>query len=179
MAKIVGGSNGNVADVDDKNRLSTFSIIQMEDKNANIDGRYWSVFVSVTPAGVNDNFFYLRNDGTKDLSITDIRVSCSAITRLIYKRVIGAPVGGTPITAITNRKLGTPTVPTATIEQGVDITGLTDGGVLFFEECDEVNELQHLKTTSAIVIPQGQAVAFERVAATGAITLIVSLSEAE
>jgi hypothetical protein len=178
MAKIVGGSNGNVAEVDDENRLLVFSITQNEDKNANTEGRYWSVFVEVTPAGVNDNFFYLRNDGTNDLNITDIRASCSAVTQLLYKKVTGTPVGGSAA-QVTNRKLGSPSVPNATIEEGVDITGLTDDGIIFFEECDVVNKRQTLRTSSNIIIPQGQAVAFERVGATGAITLIVSLSEAE
>lgn len=179
MAKIQGGSNGNVADVDDENRLSTFAVTQNDDRHANTEGRYWSIFVTVTPTDVNDRFFYLRNDGTKELSITDIRASCSAVSQLLYKRVTGAPVGGTAVTEITSRKLGNPTIPNATVEQGVDITGLTDGGVLFFEECDVVNRLEHLKTSSSIIIPQGQAVAFERAAATGLITMVLSLSEQE
>lgn len=178
MAKIEGGSNGNVAEVDDENRLQVFSVSQGEDKHANTEGRYWSVFVSVTPTGANDKFFYLRNDGTTDLNITDIRASCSAVTQLLYKKVTGTPVGGSAA-QVTNRKLGSPSVPNATIQEGADITGLTDDGVLFFEECDAVNKRQTLKTSSNIIIPQGQAVAFERVAATGAITLVVSLSEAE
>ena len=176
MAKIQGGSNGNVAEVDDENRLQVFSVSQNEDRHANMDGRYWSVFLQVTPTGVNDKFFYLRNDGTKDLAITDVRVSSSVVTRLLYKKVTGVPVGGSD-SQITNRKLGTQTVPDATIQEGVDITGLTDDGVLFFEECDVVNRRQHLKTTSSILIPQGQAVAFERVAGTGLITMIISLAE--
>jgi hypothetical protein len=179
MARIEGGSNGNVAEVDDEFRLQVFSVTQMADNHANEDGRYWSVFVSITPTGANDNFFYLKNDGTKNLKITDIRASSSVVTRLLYKHVAGTAVGGAAITPV-SRLLGSPKVPGAIIEQGVVITGLTDqGDPVFFEECNVVNELQHLKTTSNIIIPQGQAIAFARVAATGAITMIVSLSEEE
>lgn len=178
MAKITG-PNGQVANVDDENRLSTFAITQNDDRHANSEGRYWSVFLTVTPAGINDNFLYLRNDGTKDLSITDIRVSSSVVTQLLYSRVTGTPIGGTGITEIISRKLSNPSIPNATVEQGVDITGLTDAGLLFFEECDIPNRLQHLKTSSSIIIPQGQAVAFKRVAATGLITMVISLSEEE
>lgn len=175
----IRGPNGQVADVDDENRLSTFAITQNDDRHANTEGRYWSIFVAVTPTDANDKFFYLRNDGTKELSITDIRVSCSAVSQLLYKRVTGTPVGGTEVTEITSRKLSNPSTPNATVEQGADITGLIDAGVLFFEECDVINRLEHLKTSSSIIIPQGQAVAFERVAATGLVTMVISLSEEE
>ncbi len=178
MAKIQG-PDGQVANVDDENRLAVFAVTQNQDKHANVEGRYWSIFVSVTPAGINDKFFYLRNEGTKDLVITDVRVSSSVVTQLLYKKVLGTTVGGTAVTEITNRKLGLPTVPDATIEQGADITGLTDDGVLFPEECDVANRQRHLKISSGIIIPQGQAVAFERIAATGLITMLVSLAVAE
>lgn len=178
MARIEG-PNGNVAEVDDELRLQVFAVGQHEDRHSNKDGRYWSVFVSVTPTGINDDFFYLKNDGTKNLIITDIRVSSSVATQLLYKRVTGTPVGGTAIVPV-SRLLSNPKAPSATIEQGVDITGLSDLGTpLFFEECDTPNRRENLKTTSAIIIPQGQAVAFERVAATGLITMVVSLSEEE
>lgn len=177
MAQIKG-PDGRVADVDLDNRLTVFAVIQDEDRHANMDGRYWSLFFQVDPTGVNDNFFYFKNTGTKDLLITDVRVSSDAVTQLIYKRVAGTPVGGTPIVPV-NRKLADPSVPAAVFQQGVDITGLTDAGVIFFESCDVINRLQHLKTTSAIIIPQGQAVAFERIEATGSITCVVSVSESE
>ena len=177
--QIESGSNGNVAEVDDESRLLAFAVVQTEDRHANIEGRYWTVFVSVTPTGANDNFFYLKNDGTSNLKITDIRASSTVATRLLYKHVSGAAVGGTPIVPV-SRLLGSAAAPNATIQQGVDITGLVDqGDPLFFEECDVPNRRENLKTTSNIMIPQGQAVAFERVAGTGAITIVISLSEEE
>jgi hypothetical protein len=178
MAKIEG-PNGKVAEVDDNNRFKTASVARHEDRNANMEGRYWSIFVSLTPTGVNDNFFYLKNDGTTNLKITDIRVSSSVVTQLLYKHVTGTPAGGTAVVPV-SRLLSSPKVPNAVIEQGVNITGLTNqGDPVFFEECDVPNRMEHLQTTSSIIIPQGQAVAFERVAATGLITMVVSLSEEE
>ena len=175
---VIKGPDGRAADVDVKNRLTTFAVSQNEDKNANLDGRYWSVFFQVTPTGANDLFFYLKNEGTKDLFVTDVRVSSSSATILFYRQVTGTAVGGTD-SQVTSRKLGDPGVPNAIIQHGVDITGLTPGGVLFFEETNPPDQLQPLKTTSNIIIPQGQALAFERVEATGVITCLVSLSEAE
>lgn len=171
----IKGPDGRVADVDEENRLTTFAVVQNEDKHANEAGRYWSIYFQVTPTAANDLFFYLKNTGTKNLFVTDVRVSSDAITQLIYRQVSGTAVGGTD-SQVTSRKLGDSFSPTAIIQHGVDITGLTPGGVLFFEEASPVGELQPLKTTSNIIIPQGQALAFERIEATGLITCLVSLS---
>jgi hypothetical protein len=174
----IQGPDGQVVDVDVENRLKTFSIAQNEDKHANTEERYWSVFVSITPTGANDKFFYLKNSGTKDLYITDVRISCSAVSQMLYKYVSGTAVGGTEA-QVTSRKLGSPKTPDAAILEGADITGLTDIGVIFHEECHTANKMESLKTTSNIIIPQGQAIAFERVAATGDITCVISVSEQE
>lgn len=177
MAQI-RGPDGQVADVDDKNRLNTFAVSEHEDRRRNKDGEYWSAYFTNTPTGANDFFFYMKNDGAKDLCVSDVRLSSSVATQLFYRHVSGTAVGGTDIT-LTNRHLGTSTVPNATIQQGVDITGLTDEGVIFFEQASIVDTIFHLKTTSNIIIPQGQAIAFERVAATGLIHCVVSFARAE
>lgn len=177
MAKIIG-PNGQVANVDDKNRLSTFAVADPFDKHRNTVGKAWALHFSNTPTGAGDNFFYIRNDGTKDLFITHVRITSSVVTQMLYNHVSGAPVGGTTLTPL-NRNLGSSGAPAATIEQGVNITGLTDIGVIFFEECSIVNTLFTLTISSNIIIPQGQAVAFQRVEATGQIDCVVSLVEAE
>lgn len=178
MAVIKGGSNGNVADVDEKKRLQVLAVSEHEDRRRNTEGKYWSAYFTNTPAGANDDFFYLKNNGTKDLCITDVRISSTVPTQLFYKHVTGTAVDGTPIVLV-NRNLGTSTVPDATVEQGVDITGLSDVGVIFFEEAAIADTMYSLKTTSNIIIPQGQAIAFERVEATGLIHCVVSVSECE
>lgn len=177
----ITGPNGVVADVDKENRLSVFSITQNEDRHANEEGRSWSVFIQATPTGSNSKFFYLKNNGTKDLIITTTRFSSSVITKLFYKIVTGTVGGGTPVTQITNRNLGETASPNAEIQQGVgaSLTGLTDVGILFFEDCKPADERKTLKPNSSIIIPQGRAIAFERVELTGVITGVISLSEAE
>jgi len=175
---VIKGPNGQVANVSDENRLETFSIIQSDEKHLNVEEKSWTLRFTNTPTGAGDNFFYLKNDGLKDLSLTDIRISSSVVTEILYNHVSGTAVGGTTITPL-NRTLGSSKSPDATIEQGVDITGLTDIGVIFFEECSIVDTLFHLKTSSNIIIPQGQAIAFQRVEATGLIECVVSITEAE
>lgn len=174
------GADGRIADVDKENRLTTAAVSQVEDNHLNTEGKVWSISFAETPADANDYFFYLKNNGTLDLKITDIRISSSVPTTIFYEHVTGTPVfvtGTDPL--ITNRQLGNAKAPNITAQYDTDITGLTSQGVLFFEECDIADRLEHLKSTSNIIIPQGQAVAFRREAATGILEVLVSLIETE
>ena len=175
---VIKGSNGQVAEVDTENRLSVFSVSEPFDKHRNTEQKAWALYFTNTPTGANDNFFYLKNTGTKDIYIQDIRISSTVPTQVFYNHVSGDAVGGTAITP-TNRYLGSSITPVATIEQGINITGLVDIGTVFFEECDVANRMYSLRITSNIIVPQGQAVAFKRVEATGLINCVVSMVEAE
>lgn len=172
----VGTPHG--AEVDSENRLHVFSVSVPDDRHINEEGGVWSLYFTNTPTGANDYFFYVKNTGTKDLRISDIRISSSVATAVNINVVTGTQAGGTTITPV-NRNLGSSRIPTATIEQGVDITGLTSTGTLFFQECATADTLYHLSTSSNIIIPQGTSLALQRVAATGLITCVVSLIEAE
>jgi len=170
---------GQTAIVDNENRLKTFAVTQAEDKHTNEEGFYNSVFFEVTPAGASDKFFYLENTGTEDLTITDIRISSSVATNILLRKVTGTPTYVTGTAAeITNRNLGSSKTPSIDAQFDTDITALTDDGVLLFQECAVADTLYHFRTSSNIIIPQGQAVALERVAATGVITCLVSLTRA-
>lgn len=175
-----GTGKGYQAKVNSKNRIEMFSITEPEDKDANKNGKVWSIYFTVTPAGANDYFFYFKNTGNVDLSITDIRVSSTVATKLFYEEVSGAPTYVTGTDAqVTARNIGKSSLPSATIKYDTDITNLTSEGVLFFEQCATVNTRYKLSTSSNIIVGQGQAVAFKRVAATGAIDCVVSLVELE
>lgn len=179
MAIIQDPSTGRTATVDIENRLATFAISQQEDKHTNIEGYYNSIYFQVTPAGANDKFFYLQNTGLFDLSITDIRISSTVPTNILLDRVTGTPIYVTGTDAqITNRNLGSSQVPGVIAKYDTDITGVVDEGVLLFQECDTASRLYHFRTSSNIIIPQGQAIVLERVAATGAITCLISLTRA-
>jgi len=179
MAIIEDAQSSRTAIVDSENRLKTFAVSQSEDKQTNIEGEYNSIYFEVTPDGAGDYFWYLQNTGTGDLTITDIRVSSSVVTQLNLHVVSGTPsyLVGTD-TQVTNRNLGSNKSPAAISKYDDDITNLTSGGILLFEQLSTVDVMFHMKTTSNIIIPQGQAVALERVSATGAITCLVSLTKA-
>ena len=175
---VIKGPNGQVAQVDDENRLQVFSVSEAFDKHRNEEQKAWALYFTNTPTAANDYCFYMKNEGTKNILIQNIRISSTVPTQVFYKHVSGIAVGGTPI-APTNRNLGSSSAPTAIIEQGVDITGLTDLGVIFFEECAVADTLYNLRTSSNIIIPQGQAIAIQRVEATGLINCVVSIVESE
>ena len=143
MARIIG-PNGQVADVDNDNKLQVFSIRQHEDKFKNIDGRFFSIFFSITPAAPGNNFFFMTNTGIFDLFIADINISSSVPSQFLYKKVLGTPVGGSAA-AVTNRKMGNPKLPNATIQEGTNITGLTDDGIFLFEEIEIANSRRSLQ----------------------------------
>lgn len=172
----IQGPNGKVVKVDDEGRIKSFSVSEPEDKHINQEGGVYSVYFSVTPAGANDYFFYLKNDGTSDLNITDIRISSTVATTVYYEYVSGVPtyVTGTD-TQNTNRNLGSSRQIIVTSKYDTDITGLTSEGVIFFEECAVADTRYKLNTTSNIIIPQGKAIAFRREAATGNIECVVSV----
>ena len=172
----IQGPNGRVVEVDDDNRLKAFAVSESEDKAINKQGGTHSIYFTVTPAGADDYFFYFENTGQSDLFLTDIRASSSVATTLFYEFVSGVPtyVTGTDAQA-TNRNLGSARALDAVIKFDTNITGLTNEGVLFFEECANANTRYKLSTTSNIIVPQGKAVAFRREAATGAIECVVSV----
>lgn len=173
---IDGTGTGFTAQVDSKNRVAVLSTSKPFDKTINEEGGVFSIHFTVTPAGANDYFFYYKNTGTTDASITDIRISSSVATNILVEHVSGTPSYTSDTDLIpTNRNLGSSKELTATIKSDTDTTGLTTEGVLFFIECDTANRLEHLRTSSNIIIPQGSAVALKRVEATGAIECVVSV----
>jgi len=176
----IQGPNGKVVLVGDEGRLKVESVSIPEDKHLNFEEKVFSVYFEVDPTGADDYFFYLQNTGALDLYITDIRISVSSATAVYYEHVIGTP-SYTSETAcdVTNRSLGSAKTLPAIANYDVNITGLTSQGVIFFEEQATANERKKLHTTSNILIPQGQAVAFRRGAATGTIECVVSVVEAE
>jgi hypothetical protein len=175
----IQGPNGTVANVDDQGRLDVFGVSEPEDKYLNQAGAVHSVYFTVTPAGANDYFYYLKNTGTTDLNITDIRIQSTVATTIYYEQVSGTPtyVTGTDTTN-TNRNLGSSRLLDAESKYDTDITGLTSEGVVFFETCDTAGARYKLSTTSNIIIPQGKAIAFKREAATGEIEAVVSVVDA-
>lgn len=172
----VKGPNGNVANVDSDKRLTVFADTQRWETHTNREKGALSVHFSVTPVGANDFFWYFRNDGTADIFINKIRLSSTIATEITVEHVSGTAVfvsGNTP--SVTNKNLGSSVAVTATNTFDTDITGLTSLGIIYFEQVSIADTRYTLESSSNIIIPQGQAIALKRVAATGLIDCVVSL----
>mgnify|MGYP001124260782 CR=1 FL=1 len=178
---ILNDPNGTYVAVTSENRLKTRSITESFDTHENFHGgKVWSVsFFDINPVGANDKFFYLENTGTKDLAISDVRMSCTTTTgRMYIKKVTGTPTftAGADLTPISRNLSKSPNL-TATVKSDTDITGLTDDGTIFHMELDTVDKLFHLSTSSLIIVGPGKAVALEWAAATGEVSGVVSVME--
>jgi hypothetical protein len=175
----IEGRSGEVMDVDSKGRGKINGPIFSEDHDiAKRTGKVWSIpFENIDPTGADDNFIYIKNTGSENnINVTDIRISSTVAGQAKVIAVTGTAAGGTDITPV-SRKVGSGVAPTATIQSGSDITGLTDEGILFFLQLDTIDKEEHLRTTSNIIIQPNQAIAIQWEEATGILTGIVSIVE--
>jgi hypothetical protein len=173
-----GKGTGVQARVNANQQLDVFAVVEAEDKYEARRGKTWSVTSSSSAAGANDYIFYFENTGTETYVITDIRaISSSGAALLSVDAVSGTPTftSGTDLTPV-NRNRGSSATMTATIKQDTNTTGLTDDGRLFPIQIEGTAQLAHLRTSSNIIIPPGQAIAIEVDAPTPTITTTLSFS---
>lgn len=168
------------AKVNSENQIETLSVAIPEDRHTNVTHQaVWSLpFEGIDPVGADDYFFYIENTGSKNLSITDIRISSTVAGIVQVQHVSGTPsfTAGVDINPV-SRFLGSNNSLSATAKTDTDTTGLTEEGIVFFINCPTANELFHLRTTSNIIIPPGQAIALLWDTATGVLTGVVSVVE--
>jgi len=175
-----GQGTGNYAGVDNEGRVKVLAVTVPNDFHTNEEnGKVWSIpFEGLNPAGADDYVVYIKNNGDVDLLISDMRLMAdTAATQIEINVVSGTASGGAAITPV-SRTVGSSAIPTATIESGTDITGLTSGGTLFFMQLAVVNTDYHLRTSSNIRIPKGKAIGVLVETATANITGVISLIEA-
>ena len=175
-----GKGGGKFAAVDTENRLVTTAVTEPQDRHlARIEHTTWSLpFSGVDPVGTDDYFFYIKNTGTNDIAITDIRVNSTVAGVIDVNHVTGTPTytSDTDVTPV-NRYLGSSTAPTATVKTDTDTAGLTSQGTIFYINMPVVDTLYHLRTSSNIFIAPGQQLALLWSAATGVLDGVVSITE--
>lgn len=167
-----GAGNNGDAKVNHNQQLDTFSVIEPEDKYNARNGKTWSVTQSTTPVGANDYVFYFKNTSNNETYVvTDVRATAAAATLLSIDAVSGTPTftAGADLSQV-NRNRGASATMTATIKEDTDTTGLTDDGRIFPLQVEAANKLAHLRTSSNIHIPPGQAIAMESSAVTAVTT---------
>ena len=161
------------------NRLWTNAVTETKDQDINEQtGKVWSLpFEGLNPAGADDYVFYLKNTGDNPLEVSDFRLSAdTATTQIEIHAVSGTATSGSTLTPV-SRTVGSSAVPTATIETGTDITGLTNDGILFFMQLSTVGVQYRLTTSSKIIIPKGKAIAVLMETATANLTGVISVYE--
>jgi hypothetical protein len=173
-----GTGTDSGAKIDAEHRLHTFSVVETEDRHVNKEGRTWSYYFTVTPAGNDDVFFYLENNQDVALTITDIRIMCGAAETIRVEGVSGTPsyAGGTTIAPVNRNRGKTANEPTAVVKSDTNTTGLSEDGTIFFIRCDTANKMEHLRTSSNIIIPKGTAVALICATGSSLVTAVVSVS---
>lgn len=173
-----GKGRGYLAEVDTENRLVTRSTSESLAHGINRKtGKVWSIpFENLSPTATDDLVLYIKNTGEKDLSIDALRYSSSAVTQISIEVVTGTAGGSLTDVTPVSHTVGSAATPDATIKSSADITGLTQGGVIFFYQAGVADENYVDHTFSEIIIPRNQAIALsvENSAAsiTGTITLI-------
>lgn len=168
--------------VDKEGRLQVFAATEGEDRHINQStGKCWSVPFAITTTGANAYVAYIKNTGTKNLHITDVRITNTGTQSIIdFDYVTGIAVGTTAIVPV-SRQLGSPVIPDAELflaSATTGITGLVDAGLLF-PKLSKANDEMHLKTSSNIIIPPGQASAIKVITSGAELTGSISLVEVE
>ena len=133
MIKDGHGNGGFLAGVDNKGRLTTYSVIEEESAFINrVEKQMYSgpFGSSVTAATAGNIIVYLKNTNTvKDLVIVTLKHRCETNdgTLAIWLNVTGTPGGS--LTDITpgNRNAGSNNVADCTFQRSTDITGLSGG----------------------------------------------------
>jgi len=183
---IKSGDSGNVAEVDEKKRLRTFSVTQEQTTSSSLEGDTFFIthdIVNVTTA--NKSFvFHMENTDTVDW-IIDAFVSLFGLStggtgKDFKSHIVRNPTGGTLISAGTagsaiNMNLGSPKVLAGTFLKGVEGSTSTGG-----EENPDGIILKDQTLTSltggVVVIAAGTSVNFGLTPATGNTSMNVKLT---
>jgi hypothetical protein len=173
---VEGGASSKRAEVNTLNQLETMAMrVSRTGWMTLREGVVWTVpFDAIDPTGADDYFLFIRNDGAEPLAITKLSVSSTVAGIVELQGVTGDPSGGTAV-AVVNRQVGNNKTPDTTIESGVNITGLTDAGVLEFIRLVANTQQDTLLQDDPIVLVQNQEVALLWTGATGILTGNVTL----
>jgi hypothetical protein len=173
-----GSGAGYTAKVNTENRLDVESIVRPIDQHINeLYQKTFSLpFDAIDPTGADDYFLYLKNTGTKDLHVEAIAVRSTVAGTVEVHHVSGTASSGTTVTPV-NRTLGNSNSLDATIETGVNITGLTNEGTLEYIRCAVTDTNYSSEISSHIIIPPGQAMALLWDTSTGALSGMITCYE--
>jgi hypothetical protein len=174
----IEGISGYKAEVTSRNLVrSLASTLSYPADVALYQQRLWTIADTKTPTGAGDYFFYMLNDGLRDLMITYVALRAASAETISLVSVTGTAAAGTAFTPA-NRTIGSSRQPSTdvTIQTGVDITGLTQAKAFIIAAVSTgIVELD--LTLQPLILQPGNAIAM--VATTGAIALQLNVNFCE
>ena len=163
--------------VDSDNRAHTKATTSSEEHHQNDDHqKAWTVsFDAVDPTDVNDYFLNMKNTATAVRAISRIVVTSTVAGYLEVQRVTGTSIGGAA-EEINSWTFGASDPADFTAESAVDITGLTDAGVLRFVRL-QANITEYIEFPQGLRLLQNEQCALLWTPNTGVLTGNVDLYE--
>ncbi len=171
-----GKGTPHVAEVDDHNRLSTLAITSTMEQHVNHqDGEAYTAMFSATPTGPGDCFGYIKNNSETDMLVSTAMLRCASDETIQFKLGdSGTPVGGNTITLV-NRNAGSGKSADVTALQGVDITGLSGGGVAAGAFVKGGESSLQINISTALIIPKNKVISFYVATGTAAVMVGVEM----
>ena len=167
-------STGQAASVSSEGKLESVAVCRDYQEHVNKDeGDSYSILIDATTAAVDDQFFYLKNNGNDDLHITSVKGFVSADTEIkVLTGVTGTATGPATIVPV-NRNGGSGNTLDATVQEGADLQLTGGSAVDLFEMLAASTSLFKLSWASHIILPKNSTLVFESSAAS-TINLTVS-----
>lgn len=172
--QIEGHSNGNIAGVDNENRLTVASTIQTREHEINHhEGQSYSFMISTTPSDAGDCFCYIKNNGDIDLIVSEMMMRAVSDETITFKLGdSGTPIGGNIGTPV-NRNAGSGNEADITSLYGADITGLSGGSTVFGMFLKGGDSSVRVAPLSGFIVPKNKVIT--GYVATGGIAIMVGL----
>lgn len=128
-----GTGSGFELKIDKDNRAHVASVTASEEHHENEDNqKAWTgSFDAIDPTEVDDYFLNMKNTSTAVRAISRIEITSTVAGYLEVQRVTGTSIGGAA-DEVNSWTFGASDPDGFTFETAVDITGLTDAGVVRF-----------------------------------------------
>ena len=183
--EIIGRTGAKIyaTSVDSEGRLSTFSVVEPEDRRINrTNGKVWSIDMDGVTANAGTYIAWFRNTSQVNYHLTDMRAHCNDAASVIDVDEVTVTTIGNNTSFLPNdvasRNIGTTHSPTGDMDHATSATGLTGLTKVsnLFHAGSLDNQSSHLSTSSNIIVPPGQAMAIKVLTANATLGLTVTWS---
>ena len=165
-----GSGAGNVAAVDVKNRLLTFSVVESELHDAAEIGQAYTWASDTYDPDQDDTILMLKNTGDNPLHITDMWIHSDTDTRaLVHLPTSEVTMAGTSIIGV---NLNTGRNDVADADARRDETGNTLGTLIWSTEIYAIGDAAHIHWGGALILAKNKAVGVDFTVAAAAADVV-------